>query len=67
MTKVMFNFQYHKGIIKLESKFLYECVKHVLYFLESAAALNEFKSFFALIMFIMLHGEFLHDNLHLNC
>ena len=39
----MFNFQYHKGIIKLElKKNWYEFVKHLLYFVESAAALNEF-------------------------
>ena len=46
MAKVVFNFQYRKGIIKSESKFWYEFVKHVLYFVESAAALNEFKYFF---------------------
>ena len=34
---------------------------------ESAAALNEFKYLFAFIMLTMLRGEFLHDNLHLNC
>ena len=45
MTKVVFNFQYRKGIIKSESNFWYEFVKQVLYFVESAAALNEFKYF----------------------
>ena len=39
---IMFNFQYRKGIIKLELKFWYEYVKHALYFVESAAALNAF-------------------------
>ena len=43
-----------------------ELVKHVWYFVESTAALNEF-NFFALIMFILLRGEVLHVNLHLNC
>ena len=44
--KVMFNFQYHKGIIKSESTFFgMKFVKHVLYFEESAAALNKFKYF----------------------
>ena len=41
MSKVMFNFQYNKSIIKLELKFWYEFVKHMLYFVESAA-FNEF-------------------------
>ena len=47
--------------------FRYEFVKHALYFVESATALNEFKYFFTLIMFIMLRIEFLHENLHFNC
>ena len=35
--------QNHKGIIKLELKqFWYEFVRHALYFVECAAALNEF-------------------------
>ena len=47
MTKVKFNFQYHKGIIKLELKFLGKTLlsMHLLYFVESAAALNEFLFF----------------------
>ena len=44
MTKVMFDIQHHKGKIRSESNvFWYELVKHVLYFVESAADLNEFK------------------------
>ena len=46
MTKVMFNFQFYKGIIKSEFIFFwFESVKHVLYFVESVAALNEFNYF----------------------
>ena len=42
MIKVMPNFQYHEGIIKLEWKsFGMNFVKHFLYIVESAAALNE--------------------------
>ena len=43
MTKVMFNFQIHRGIIKSEIKMFWNgFVKAALYFSESAAALNEF-------------------------
>ena len=46
MTQVMFNFQYHKGIIILElKKNFYEFVRHASYFVESTAALNEFLYF----------------------
>ena len=38
MIKVMFNFQWQKSGINICG---YVCVKHRLYFLESAAALNE--------------------------
>ena len=41
MTKVMFNFQYNVGI----KKNWYEFVIHVWYFVESVAALSEFKYF----------------------
>ena len=48
MFKIIFSFQYHKGIIKSESKFVdMNMLKHVLNFVESAAALNEFLYFFA--------------------
>ena len=40
IIKVMFNIQYHKGNIKY-NMFWYELVKYLLYFVESAAALNE--------------------------
>ena len=39
MTKIMFNFQHKKGIIIF---LRYEFVKYVLYFVECAAAWNEF-------------------------
>ena len=46
MTKVMFNFQIHRGIIKSEIKMFWNgFVKAALYFSESAAALNELKYF----------------------
>ena len=56
MTKVMLNFQYQKGTIKLEfiPFFWYEFVKLLLYFVENAAALNE-------ITFKMFNGDVLHD------
>ena len=38
----VFNFQYHKGIIKLELKFMVMILlSSFFYFVESAAALNE--------------------------
>ena len=68
MNKVMFNFQYHKGIIKSESNIFGMNLLNTFCPLESAAALNEFKYFFfALIMFTMPRSEVLHDNLYLNC
>ena len=43
---VMFNFSISQGHNQVGIKmFWYEFVKHVLYFVESAAALNEFKYF----------------------
>ena len=59
----MFNFEYHKGIIKLQLKFL----GLNLYFKDTAAASIEFFIYIASIVFIMLRCEVLHDNCHLNC
>ena len=45
---VMFNFSISQGHNQVGIKmFWYEFVKHALYFVESAAALSEFKYFFA--------------------
>ena len=47
MTKVMFNFQYHKGIIRSESIIIGMNLLNTFctLYLASAAALNEFKYF----------------------
>ena len=45
MTKFVFNFQYHKHNLVGIKDFWYEFVKHVLYFVESAAAFNRFLYF----------------------
>ena len=51
---VMFNFLYHKGIIRLESIFFgMNLLIRVLYFMESAAALNVFED--------MLYEIFVHN------
>ena len=42
MIEVMFYFQLDKGIINLEFLGGFEFVQHLLYFVEIAAALNEF-------------------------
>ena len=57
--KVIFNFQYHKGVVGMN-------LLNILYFVESVAASNVFL-YFCLNHVCNLRGEVLHDSLHLKC